>query len=55
MNEFIKRRGLFWVLQFLRLGASLIGILTLGYIDYALKCESWYLNAMTPKEWKETP
>lgn len=43
MKDFIVRRGLFWVLQWL---SAALGILTFGYVDPVLASETWYLNMM---------
>lgn len=47
MRDYIMRRGLYWIVQWMRLFSATIGILTFGYIDFGLKCEAWYLDTMT--------
>lgn len=47
MKDFAVRRGLYWIVQWMRLFSAAVGIMTFGYIDFCLNCESWYLDTMT--------
>ena len=43
-------RFLFWCLQWLRLVSAIVGVLTLGFIDYSLEAEEWFLDALEGEE-----
>ena len=42
---FLVRRGGYWLLQWWRLGAALVGIATFGLVDGSLAGERIYLDA----------
>ena len=46
MRNFAMRRGLYWIVQWMRLFSAALGVLTVGYLDLGLKCEGWYLDTM---------
>lgn len=47
MKDFAVRRGLYWIVQWMRLFSATLGVITFGYLDFGLKCEGWYLDMMT--------
>jgi hypothetical protein len=52
VNDFIARRGGYWLLQWWRLGSAVVGVLTLGFVDGTLRGERMYLDMMARRNFQ---